>query len=74
MQADTAETTVKLGDADGSGVVDISDISMLSLALVDGTELTDEQKKALDVDGDGDVDLADLAKLRQYLSKKIEKL
>ena len=74
VQADTAETTVKLGDADGSGVVDISDISMLSLALVDGTELTDEQKKALDVDGDGDVDLADLAKLRQYLSKKIEKL
>ncbi|MBR3023618.1 MAG: leucine-rich repeat protein, partial [Oscillospiraceae bacterium] len=65
---------IRPGDADGSGVVDISDISVLSLALVDGRELTDLQKKALDVDGDADVDLADLARLRQYLSKKIEKL
>ena len=65
---------IRPGDADGSGVVDISDISVLSLALVDGRELTNLQKKALDVDGDADVDLADLARLRQYLSKKIEKL
>ena len=65
---------IKAGDADGNGIVDISDISVLSLALVDGTELTDTQKKVLDVDGDGIVSLADLARIRQYLSKKIEKL
>ncbi|MBP0962023.1 MAG: leucine-rich repeat protein [Oscillospiraceae bacterium] len=64
----------KAGDADGNGAVDISDITVFSLALADRTELSDAQKKALDVDGDGDVTLADLAKLRQYLSKKIEKL
>jgi len=71
--ADNAEEFV-IGDGNGSGTVDISDISVLAIALVDGRELTDAQKKAFDVDGDGDVTLADLAKLRQYLSKKIEKL
>ena len=62
------------GDADGNDVIDISDISILSLGLVGENELNFKQKNVLDVDGDHDVDIADLAKLRQYLSKKIEKL
>ena len=62
------------GDADGNDVIDISDISILSLGLVGEKELNFKQKNVLDVDGDHDVDIADLAKLRQYLSKKIEKL
>ena len=45
-----------------------------AVGLVGENELNFKQKNVLDVDGDHDVDIADLAKLRQYLSKKIEKL
>jgi hypothetical protein len=37
-------------------------------------ELTDDQKAAADVDGDGELTMADLAKLRQFLSRKIDSL
>jgi len=73
LDDDNDPEEIKAGDADGNGIVDVSDISVLSLALVDGTDLTDVQKKSLDVDGDGIVSLADLARIRQYLSKKIRK-
>ena len=42
--------------------------------LLGDRNLTDDQLKAADVDGDGTLSLADLAKLRQYLSKKIDSL
>ncbi len=62
------------GDIDLNGTIDVTDLTELSLALVGDKELTSEQKMAADVDGDGAVTLADLARLRQYLSKKIESL
>jgi hypothetical protein len=37
-------------------------------------ELTDEQKEQGDVDNDGMLTMADLAKLRQFLSRKIQTL
>jgi hypothetical protein len=52
--------------------VDITDLSALSLALIGDISLNDDQLKSADVDGDGKVTIADLARLRQYLSKKIE--
>ena len=60
-----------VGDIDGSGNIDVTDLTELSLALLGDRELTDDQQKAADVDADGAVTLADLARLRQYLSKKI---
>ena len=63
--------SVKRGDIDCNGTIDVSDITELSLALIGDTELTNDQKKAADVDGDGEITLADLARLRQYLSKVI---
>lgn len=63
--------SVKRGDIDCNGTIDVSDITELSLALIGDTELTNDQKKAADVDGDGEITLADLATLRQYLSKVI---
>ena len=62
------------GDIDGSGTIDVTDLTELSLALLGDRILTEEQQKAADVDGDGTLSLADLAKLRQYLSKKIDSL
>ncbi len=62
------------GDTDINGVIDVSDTTKLSLALLEDLSLTADQKLAADVDGDGAVTLADLARLQQYLSKKIDKL
>ena len=68
-----AETTAKTGDIDASGMIDVTDLTELSLALLGDRNLSEDQKKAADVDGDGAVTLADLAKFRQYLSKKISR-
>lgn len=62
------------GDATGDGIVDISDITMLSLYLLGDNSLEENQQKAADIDDNDKVDLADLARLMQYISKKIESL
>ncbi len=59
------------GDIYSDGIIDLSDLSTLSLFLVGDTDLEGSQKKAADVDGDSEITLADLARLQQYLSKKI---
>ena len=63
-----------IGDFNSDGKIDVTDLSRLSIAIVDEKELTEVQQKSADVDGDGKVTLADLARLRQYLSKVIDKL
>ena len=60
-----------VGDIDGSGKIDVTDLTELSLYLLGDRELTENQQKSADVDSDGAVTLADLARLQQYLSKKI---
>ncbi len=57
------------GDVNGDGMVDLTDLSVLSLFLIGDTKLGDAAQKAADVDADGNVHLTDLATLRQYLSK-----
>jgi hypothetical protein len=69
-----ADPVYATGDIDGSGTIDVTDLTEVSLALLGDRVLTDEQQKAADVDGDGSLSLADLAKIRQYLSKKIDSL
>ena len=69
----SAPTTGLLGDVDLSGTIDVTDLSTLSLSLVDKKDLTGQSFKNADVTKDGKVDLTDLATLRQYLSKKITK-
>ena len=60
------------GDINCDGKLDITDLSALAIALVDREELKGQANKNADIDKDGYVTLADLARLRQYLSKKIE--
>ena len=70
----TINDIYRLGDIDSDDIIDVSDLTELSLALIGDKELTAEQKNAADIDGDGAVTLADLARLQQYLSKKIDSL
>ncbi|MBQ5989181.1 MAG: glycoside hydrolase family 9 protein [Oscillospiraceae bacterium] len=67
----TTEPTVMKGDIDNNGVVDITDVSLLSLYLIGDKKLDDAALKAADVDGDGDVRLTDAARMLQFLSKNI---
>lgn len=62
------------GDTDENGMVDITDLSVLSIYLLEGQNLSGNGLKAADVNADGSVTLSDLARLRQYLSKKTDKL
>jgi hypothetical protein len=62
------------GDIDLNGVVDLSDLSMLAVSLMDSSQaLTGQGLKNADVNSSGKVDLSDLARLRQFLSHKIDK-
>ncbi|MCQ2465197.1 MAG: dockerin type I domain-containing protein [Oscillospiraceae bacterium] len=64
-------SAVTKGDVNLDGNVDITDISVLSIALVDKTELKEQSKINSDVTGDGETDLTDLATLKQYVTKII---
>ena len=69
----TATTAPKVtkGDLDNNGVVDITDVSLLSLYLIGDNKLNDAALKAADVDSDGEVRLTDAARMLQFLSKNI---
>ena len=67
---ETGET--KLGDVNCDGKIDITDISVLAVALVDKKELTGQSKINADVNKDGEVALADLATIKSFISKIIK--
>ena len=62
------------GDINGDDILDLTDLSTLSLYLLGDKSLTDTQKKAADVNGDGEVRITDLARLMQYISRVITSL
>lgn len=57
------------GDIDGNGLVDVTDLTQLSLYLIGDVAFTALAEVAADVDADGKVSLTDLASFKQYLSK-----
>lgn len=63
----------KTGDVNLDGKIDVTDITVLSIAIAGDTELTELQQKNADVDSDGKVLLTDLARLRQFISHVINK-
>lgn len=64
----TAKGDVVYGDIDDSGIIDVTDLSMLSLYLIGDMSLDERQLKAADVTAIGKPDITSLARLRQYLS------
>ena len=63
-----------IGDVDGNGRIDLSDLTTVALYLLGDVNLNETQLKFADVDGDGIVGLTDLARIKQFISHKIEKL
>ena len=72
--SDSTPTETVYGDIDINGHVDVTDLSMLSLYLIGDQRLEGQALLNADADASGDVNIADLARLRQYLSKIIDKL
>lgn len=68
LYVDTQRVKYTVGDIDGNGIVDVTDLSNLSLALIGDKTLTGTEKSASDVDGSGTVNMADLARLKQFIS------
>ena len=63
------EPTIKKGDVNLDGSVDIKDVTEIQSALAEFKTLTDEQRTAADVDGNGDVTVADATRLQMYLAE-----
>ena len=72
--SDSTPTETFYGDIDINGHVDVTDLSMLSLYLIGDQRLEGQALLNADADASGEVNIADLARLRQYLSKIIDKL
>jgi len=62
------------GDIDNNKVVDITDLSLLSLHLIGENELEKTQLMAADVSYDNEINLNDLARLKQFISNKIDSI
>lgn len=62
------------GDITGDGVADMTDLSMLSLALIGEITLDDAQIDTADVNKDSIMDIRDLAMFQRYISGRISSL
>ncbi|MBR6599238.1 MAG: dockerin type I repeat-containing protein, partial [Oscillospiraceae bacterium] len=60
---------MKYGDINADNVVDLTDLTYLSLYLLNDKTFDDAQLERADVLYDSSVDIADLAYLKQYISK-----
>lgn len=64
----SAATTMIYGDLNNDGVADLTDLTTLSVYLMDKTTADSiKQLPAGDVDGNGEIDIADLARFKQYI-------
>ncbi len=62
---------IPCGDINLSGSTDLTDLSMLSVALLSKNTLNEQQTAIADIDANGEVDIADLAYLKQYVCKDL---
>lgn len=64
--------TLKLGDINNDGVVDVNDLLLLVDYMCDKVTLSEKQLKCADIDKDGHVDCEDVQLLRQAIDNKID--
>lgn len=60
-------STVKIGDINNDGVVNITDATMIQKQLVNLMEFTKEQKAAADTNGDGIVNITDATNIQKSI-------
>ncbi len=68
----SAAETRLYGDVNNNQVVDLTDLSILSLHLVGDTKFDASQKDQMDFDRDGKCDIVDLATLRSFISHSLQ--
>lgn len=68
LDPDTQKNII-YGDLNDDSVADLTDLTLLSIYLMNASEFTDSQIEAADIDGNGEVDIADLAYFKQYICK-----
>lgn len=61
----------KTGDANGDGIIDILDATIIQKYTASKTELTQAQLNAADVNGDGSVDILDATQIQKFAAGKI---
>ncbi len=66
---DEPDDKIVYGDVNCDGIVDITDLTNLSIYLIGDKKLGDASLLRADVSYDGEINLADLAVLKQYISK-----
>jgi len=72
--SDSVKNGLMTGDIDGNGIIDISDLTMLSQFVMNDITLSRDQLNAADCNGDGMTDITDLALLKQYVMNDNVKL
>ncbi len=65
----TTGESVLSGDANGSGKVDVNDVTEIQRFLADMTTLTDTRRFAADVTRDGKITVADVTAVQAYLAE-----
>lgn len=69
---ETQTNEIVCGDIDDNGVIDMSDLTLLSQYLLGDIKLTEKAVKAADVTFDGLVSLSDLSTFKQYVMMDIK--
>lgn len=64
--------TLKLGDINNDGVVDVNDLLLLVDYMCDKVTLSEKQLKCADIDKDGHIDCDDVQLLRQAIDNKTD--
>ena len=62
-----ATSTVKLGDVDGNGKINMGDVTAIRKYLIDATSYPLPVPEAADVTGEGKINMADVTAIRKYL-------
>lgn len=58
------------GDINNDGLKDLTDLTLLSVFLMNRSTLDETQIKAADVDGNGETDIRDLAHMQRFICKE----
>lgn len=68
------DDTIIYGDVNGDTIPDLSDLTMMSQAMLKDIEFTEKQRKAADVNGDNEFAINDLSVMKQYVMNDDVKL